>query len=103
MMLQYLKTVKHKSIHYKGENKLIGHSDADYANDEDIKISTIGYIFLLGKSPIIWKSQIQKIVTLLTAEAEFISLTECPKQRIWLKNLIEEITKHKLKIKINDG
>jgi len=87
----------------KKKKKLIGYSVEDYTNDEDTRRSTTGYIFILRKSPIIWKSQIHKNVTLSTADAEFVSLTECVKQGIWLKNLFEKITKHKLKIKINDG
>jgi len=40
------------------------------------------FIFLLGDSPNSWKPQQQKSVTLSTAEAEFVSLTECAKQSI---------------------
>jgi len=50
-----------------------------YANDEATRRSVSGYIFLLGNNPISWKSQIQKNVTLSTAEAKIVSLTECIK------------------------
>jgi len=43
--------------------------------------STSRFIFLHGDSPISWKSQLQKSVTLPTAEAEFVSLTECAQIR----------------------
>jgi len=81
-ILQYLKGTKNKSIHYNKNNKFIGYSDSDFANDEKTRRSTSGYIFLFGKSPISWKSQLQKNVTLSTAEAEFVSLTECTKQAL---------------------
>jgi len=100
MILQYLKVTIHKSIHYNGKNKLVGFSDAYYANDEATRRSVSGYIFLLGNSPISWKSQIQRNVTLSTAETEFVSLTECAKHGIWLKNLFEEITNKNVLIKI---
>jgi len=47
MILQYLKSTIHKSIHYNGKikNKLVGFSDVDYANDEATKRSVSGYIF----------------------------------------------------------
>jgi len=99
-ILQYLKSTKEKSIHYNGKNKLVGYSDADFANDENTRRSTTGYIYLLGKSPISWKSQMQRNITLSTAEAEFVSLTECTKQGLWIKSLFEEITKRKIKINI---
>lgn len=41
--------------------------------------------FLIGNSPISWKSQLQKCVTLSTAEAEFVSITKCTKHGIWLQ------------------
>ena len=78
-ILQYLKGTKNKSIHYNKNNKFIRYSDSDFANDEKTRRSTSGYKFLLGKRPISWKSQLQKNITLSTAEAEFVSLTECTK------------------------
>ena len=62
--------------------------------------STSGFIFLLGDSPISRKSQQWKSVTLSTAEAELVSLTECAKQGIWFKNLFKEIFDKEIKIKI---
>ena len=59
--------------------------------------STSGFIFLLGDSPISWKSQQQKSVILSTAEAEFVSLTEYAKQGIWFKNLFKEIFNKEIK------
>jgi len=99
-ILQYLKSTKDKSIYYNGDNQLVGFSDADFANDESTRKSTSGFIYLLGNSPISWKSQLQRNITLSTAEAEFVSLTECSKHGIWLKNLFEEITNKKVLIKI---
>jgi murein tripeptide amidase MpaA len=59
-ILQYLKGTKNKSIHYNKDNKFIGYSDSDFANDEKTRRYINGYIFLLGKSPISWKSQLQE-------------------------------------------
>jgi len=64
---------------------------------EDLQVDI--YIYL-EKRPISWKSQLQKNVTLSTAEAEFISLTECTKQALWFKNLFKEIFNQDIKFKI---
>jgi len=69
MILRYLKSTKEKSIYYYGSKNLIAYSDADYAGDEETGKSTSGYIFLFGKSPISWKSETQKSITLSTTEA----------------------------------
>jgi len=55
---------------------------------------------MLGESPISWKSQLQKIVTLSTAEAEYVSLTECVKQGMRFRNLFKEMINKDIKIKI---
>jgi len=77
------------------------YSDADYAEDKETRKSTTGYIFLNGNSPISWKSQLQKCVTLSTVEAEFVSLTECTKHGMWLHKLLGEIFKKNFILKIN--
>eukprot|EP00833_Pecoramyces_ruminatium_P017312 jgi/Orpsp1_1/1191344/evm.model.d7180000085092.1 len=99
-ILQYLKFTKNKSIAYNGEQNFLGYSDSDYAGDEETRRSTSGYIYLLGNSPISWKSQLQKCVTLSSAEAEFVSLTQCACKGIWFKNLFKEIFNSKMKLKI---
>ena len=99
-ILQYLNCTKNKSIYYSRNSEFIGYSDSDFANDETTRKSTSGYIYLLGDSPISWKTQLQKTVTLSTAEAEFVSLTECAKQGLWFKNLFKEIFDKEIKIKI---
>jgi len=68
-------------------------------NDDVTRRSVSEYKFLLGNSPILWKSQIQRNVTLSTAKAEFVSVTECAKYEIWLKGLFEEITNKNVLIK----
>jgi len=83
MILQYLNSTKEKSIHYKGNKK----------KKYKTRKSTTGYIFLNGNSPISWKSQLQNWVTLSTAEAEFFSLNEYMKHRMWLYKMLGEIFK----------
>jgi len=100
MILQYLKCTKDKSIEYKKSSTFTGYSDSDFAGDEETKKSTSGYIYLLGNSPISWKSSLQKIVTLSSAEAEYVSLTDCATKGIWFKQLFKEIFNKEINIKI---
>ncbi|KAG4100114.1 hypothetical protein H8356DRAFT_1345990 [Neocallimastix lanati (nom. inval.)] len=48
--------------------------EENFTSDEKTRRSTSGFIFLLGDSPISWKSQQEK------KQVEFVSLTECAKQ-----------------------
>ena len=55
--------------------------DADSAENVDIKMSTIGYVYTLGGTVVSWGSQLQKIVVLSTTETEYVSITETSKDR----------------------
>ena len=56
------------------------------------------YIFVLGNSPISWKSITQKNIALSTTEAEYSSLIECTKQAIWIRRLVNEIFNKNIRI-----
>jgi len=49
-IFQYLSGTKDKFIHYNKNNKFIGYSDSDFANDEKTRRSTSGYLFIFGNS-----------------------------------------------------
>ena len=38
-------------------------------------------------SAVAWKSSLQRCVTLSTTESEYVALTECAKEVIWLRRL----------------
>jgi len=71
-ILQYLKGTNDKSIYYNKHSKLIGYSDSDFTNDEKTRRFTGGCIFLIGNSPIPWKSLLQKNLKMPIFEAEFV-------------------------------
>jgi len=74
-IIQYLKCTKNKSIYYSSNNESIDYSDSDFACNELTRKSNRGYIYLLRDSPISWKTQLERNVTLSIAKAEFVSLT----------------------------
>lgn len=57
--------------------------DSDLLGDSD-KRSITRYVFTLGSTTISWVSQLQKIVTLSSTEAEYIAVTETNKEIVWL-------------------
>jgi hypothetical protein len=56
---------------------LIGYSDADYARCKIDRKSTSGTCQFLGRSLVSWASKKQNLVTLSTAEAEYIVAGHC--------------------------
>ncbi|GAA0160965.1 hypothetical protein LIER_17395 [Lithospermum erythrorhizon] len=63
----------------------------EHGRDLDSKKSTSGYLFTFVGGAISWQSKLQRCVALSTTEAEYIAITECCKELLWLKRLFEEI------------
>jgi len=63
---------------YKKSDQLevIGYSDANLAASIDSRKSTSGYVFMLARGAISWKSAKQSIIVSSTIEVEFIAFFE---------------------------
>lgn len=93
-LLRYLKGTKDVSITYeaseKDKNKLYVYSDANFANKAN-SISVTGYATILNGAAIMWCSQRQKVVALLTTEAEYMAMASASREIMWLRNLLKEL------------
>uniref|UniRef100_A0A7N2RFG7 Integrase catalytic domain-containing protein n=1 Tax=Quercus lobata TaxID=97700 RepID=A0A7N2RFG7_QUELO len=93
-ILRYLKGSSDTCLCFTGASlKLQGYVDADFAGDIDSRKSTTGFVFTLGGTAISWASNLQKIVTLSTTEAEYVAATEAGKEMIWLHGFLDELGK----------
>ena len=79
--MRYLRGSLDTCLCFKGASlKLQGYVDADFAGDIDSRKSTTRFVFTLGGTAISWASNLQKIVTLSTTEAEYVAATEAGKK-----------------------
>ena len=93
-ILRYLRGSLNTYLCFIGASlKLQGYVDADFAGDIDNRKSTIGFVFTLGGTTILWASNLQKIVTLSTTETEYVAITEVGKEMIWLHGFLDELGK----------
>ena len=60
--------------------ELIVFSDSDWAGDKDNRRSVGGYMIFLSGVLIAWRSKLQKVVSLSSAEAEFYACAEAVKE-----------------------
>ena len=92
-LLRYIKGTSEYGLIYKRDedSKLVGFCDSDYAGDQDDRMSTSGYIFLLGSKPIAWNCSKQKVVALSSCEAKYISSTSAVCQGIWISRFVHEL------------
>ena len=63
--------------------------DADWAGCHDTRRSKTGFEGHFNGTPIVWSSKRQSMVSLSSAEAEYISLSSCGKTVIWIRRLFQ--------------
>ena len=87
----YLSGTQHYALTYRGEkHDLVGYMDADGALQDHCQAIS-GHAFLIDSGTISWSSCKQELVTLPTAEAEYITAMHAIKECIWLCHLIGEL------------
>ena len=71
--------------------EIIGYFDSDYARCQDIRRSTSGYIYMLARGAIYWRSTKQTVVTSSIMEADFLPCFEESNHGIWLLNFVTRL------------
>lgn len=93
-MVRYLKgtiNLKLRLSHHEDRSGLIGYADADWAEDRDDRKSNSGFVFKFNGGTISWACRKQTCVSLSTAEAEFVALSEASQEALWLQRLLADL------------
>jgi hypothetical protein len=95
-VLRYLQGTRELGITYGGgsaekDPELVGYSDADDGGDVNTRLSTSAYVFMLAGGCISWASKLQRLVTLSTAESEYVALSLAVQEAIYLRQLVNEL------------
>nr|GEY21936.1 retrovirus-related Pol polyprotein from transposon TNT 1-94 [Tanacetum cinerariifolium] len=80
--------------------ELTGFSDADYARYEDTFKSTSGGAQFLGEKLMSWSSKKQDYTSLSIVESEYVSLSACCAQVLWMRTQLTDYGYHFEKILI---
>nr|GEV99320.1 copia protein [Tanacetum cinerariifolium] len=80
--------------------ELTGFSDADYAGCKETFKSTSGGAQFLGEKLVSWSSKKQDCTALSTAKAEYVSLSACCAQVLWMRTQLTDYGFHFNKIPI---
>nr|GEW28709.1 hypothetical protein [Tanacetum cinerariifolium] len=80
--------------------ELTGFSDVDYAGCKDTFKSTSGGAQFLGEKLVSWSSKKQDCTALATAKAEYVSLSACCAQVLWMRTQLTDYGFHFNKIPI---
>ena len=85
---RYLSGTRDLALTYRGDkHELRGHTDADGASQEHHRAIS-GYCYSIDGGAVACSSKKQELVTLSTAEAEYVAATHASKEAIWLRRLI---------------
>lgn len=87
-VLQYLaNTSKYGLLFKKGSIIIDGYVDASFQSPR----STTGYVVRINGTAVAWRSKKQSVTAQSTMEAEYIALSECAKEVMYLTDLLSEI------------
>nr|GEY23029.1 putative ribonuclease H-like domain-containing protein [Tanacetum cinerariifolium] len=100
--LMYLTSSRPNIIHatYDSGSELTGFLDADYAGCKDTFKSTSGGVQFLGEKLVSWSSKKQDCTLLSTAKSEYVSLSACCAQVLWMRTQLIDYVYHIDKIPI---
>ncbi|GJT43961.1 retrotransposon protein, putative, ty1-copia subclass [Tanacetum coccineum] len=91
-IFRYLKGSVHRGLWYPKDSSfaLTAFADADHAGCQDTRRSTSGSIQLLGDRLVSWSSKRQKSATISSTEAEYIALSSCYAQVLWMRSQLTD-------------
>ena len=75
----------------KIEWKLKLYSDSDWAGDVQTRKSVTGFVILLNETPILWRSQTQRTVSLSSTEAEYYAMADATKEIKFVLQVLESL------------
>jgi len=92
-VLKYIKGTVSHGLLIQGSNQVVlqAYSDSDWAACSSTRRSITGYVLMLGKSAVSWKSKKQSTVSKSSAESEYRAMSQAASEVTWLVRLLEEL------------
>nr|GEU56089.1 hypothetical protein [Tanacetum cinerariifolium] len=92
MIFRYLRGTIHRGLWYSKDSSvaLTAFVDADHVGRQDTHRSTSGSVQFLGERLISWSSKRQKSAAISSTEVEYIALSGCFAQILWIYHFIKE-------------
>ena len=70
---------------------IIGYADSNYANDKDTCQSVTGYVICVNHPIVSWKSKMKPAVALSSTEAEYVALSMCLSEMLFIKQVLDSM------------
>nr|GFB12715.1 uncharacterized mitochondrial protein AtMg00810-like [Tanacetum cinerariifolium] len=91
-IFRYLRGTVHQGLWYPNDSSVAvtAFADADHAGCQDTRRSTSGSVQFLGERLISWSSKRQKSTAISSMEAEYIALSDCCAQILWMRSQLSD-------------
>ncbi|GJT40972.1 retrovirus-related pol polyprotein from transposon TNT 1-94, partial [Tanacetum coccineum] len=91
-IFRYLKGTINMGLWYSKDTgmSMIAYADADHARCEDTRRSTSKSVQFLGDKLVSWSSKKQKCTAISSTEAEYIALSGCCAQILWMRSQLTD-------------
>nr|GEX74841.1 retrovirus-related Pol polyprotein from transposon TNT 1-94 [Tanacetum cinerariifolium] len=91
-IFRYLRGTVNQGLWYPNDSSitLTAFADADHAGCQDTRRSTSGSLQFLGNRLISWSSKKKKSVVISSTEAEYIALSGCCAQILWMRSQLTD-------------
>ncbi|GJX33772.1 retrovirus-related pol polyprotein from transposon TNT 1-94 [Tanacetum coccineum] len=91
-IFKYLRGTVNRGLWYPKDSSiaLTAYADADHAGCQDTRRSTSGSMQLLGDRLVSWSSKRQKSAAISSTEAEYIAMSGCCAQILWMRSQLTD-------------
>nr|GEW02570.1 uncharacterized mitochondrial protein AtMg00810-like [Tanacetum cinerariifolium] len=91
-IFQYLRGTVHRGLWYPKDSSvaLTAFADAEHAGCQDTRRSTSGSVKFYGERLISWSSKRQKSAAISSIEVEYIALSSCCAQILWMRSQLSD-------------
>ena len=91
-VLRYLKGTNNLRLHLgNGQGHLECFADVDWAGNEQDRKSISGFLIKYGGELVSWGTRKQTCVSLSSTEAEFVALSVCCQELLWITRLLGDL------------
>ncbi|GJV54485.1 retrovirus-related pol polyprotein from transposon TNT 1-94 [Tanacetum coccineum] len=92
IIFKYLRGTVNRGLWYPKDSfiALTAYADDDHAGCQDTRRSTSGSMQLLGERLVSWSSKSQKSDVISSTEAEYIALSSCCAQVLWMRSQLTD-------------
>jgi len=89
----YLVGTQRYSLVYSGDSKLGIYTctDSNWASNPEDQKSQTGYFLMIAGGAFSWILRAQKTVALSSTEAEYMALSDCSRQCVWIHSILTEL------------